>query len=166
MKAGNLVFVQGTHLSELGIEFVTGGPFYHVALAVSDTEIIEALLNGVAKSPVSNYERYAVYECIGITNEQVEKAVAYAHSHLGESYDYLRDAGFFMNFILELLHKDRTPSMWAQHGKIICSSLVDLSLRSGGYVLREDRQPGDVTPMSLIYTPKVRFLENHNLWEV
>jgi len=141
------------------------GSFAHSAIVSGDNTIIEAMPNGVVENPI-HYERYAVFEVIGITDEQRQKAVDYAKSHIGDKYDYLQDVGFALNGLRELIGLNRIADLWEDHSKIICSALVDMSVRGAGIILRPDRDAGDLTPMGLSFSTEVRLIENHNLWEL
>jgi len=164
-KAGDFILTQDNNpISEI---IMTGeqGSFAHSAIVSGENTIIEAMPNGVVENPI-HYERYAVFSVVNITDEQRQKAVNYAKSHIGEKYDYLQDVGFALNGLRELIGLKRIPDLWEEHGKIICSALVDMSYRDEGIILRSDRDAGDVTPTGLSFSTEVRLTENHNLWEL
>lgn len=165
MKPGNFILVQGSGPISEGIALLEHSGFTHSAIVSGTNTIIEATAHGIEENEL-NYERYAVFEFVDTTEEQCSGIVDYARSHLGEEYGWLQDAGFAINSIIELTGFERIPGLLAEKGKPVCSAFVDLSARSQGIITREDREPGDVTPPGLSYTPKVRFIENHNLWEL
>lgn len=168
MKAGDILLFQGDGFLGDGIQLVTKGAYCHAAIAISDTEVVEAEANGVVRTKMVDKQdpHYAVFEVLGASEDQLQAAVKYAVDHIGEKYGYLQDAGYAVNYIREKLGFKRIPDLFAEHGKVICSALVDLAFRSAGIVLRPDRDAGDVTPMGLSLSTKVHLIENHGLWEV
>lgn len=165
MKPGDFILTQDANpISEL-IMAGEQGSFAHSAIVSGDNAIVEALGDGVQENTIT-YKRYAVFEVIGITDEQRQKAVDYAKNHIGEEYGYLQDAGFALNGLREMIGLKRIPDFWAQNEQVVCSALVDLSLRDAGIIVRPDRDAGDVTPQGLSFSTKVRMIENHNLWEL
>ncbi|KLU66291.1 hypothetical protein DEAC_c16900 [Desulfosporosinus acididurans] len=165
MKPGNFILVQGSGPISDGIAFFERSGFTHAALVSGESTILEATPNGIEENPIS-YERYAVFEFIDATDEQLKGMVDFGRSRLGEGYSYRQDAGFAVNGILEEMGFERIPGLLAEKKKIVCSAFVDLCARSQRLVARPDRKPGDVTPPGLSYSSKVRFTENHNLWEL
>jgi hypothetical protein len=165
MKPGDFILTQDSNpISEL-IMAGEQGSFAHSGIVVGANKLVEALGNGVVENPI-NYRRYAVFEVIGITDEQREGVVSYARSQIGDKYGFLQDIGFAINGLIELAGHERIPHLLAEQGKPVCSALTDLAFRSKRIVIREDREAGDITPQGLSYSTKVRMIENHNLWEL
>lgn len=165
MKPGNFILTQGSGPISEGIALFEHSGFTHSAIVSGEGKIIEATSHGIEENDL-NYGRYAVFEFDDATDEQLKGIVDYARSHLGEKYGFLQDAGFAINGLLEEFGLERISGLLAEKDKIVCSAFVDLSARSQGIIVRPDRQPGDVTPPGLSYSPKVRFIKNHNLWEL
>lgn len=168
MQAGDIILFQGDVAISAGIKLATEGSFSHAAIAISDTEIVEALGDGVTRTAIADREdsRYAVYTVDSLTEEQRQALAAYAEAHIGEAYSYLQDVGFAVNYIREKLGFKRIPDLFAEHGKVICSALVDLAYRSIDIKLRGEKDAGDITPVGLSFSPLLHLIENHNLWEV
>lgn len=165
MKPGNFILVQGAGAISGGIAFFEHNGFTHSAIVSGEGKVIEATAQGIQENDL-NYERYAVFEFVDATEEQLAGIVDYAKSHIGEGYSYLQDAGFALNGILEEFGFERITGLLAEKGKIVCSAFTDLAARSQGLIVRPDRAAGDVTPAGLTFSPKVRFIENHNLREL
>ena len=165
MRPGNFILVQSGGLLGQGIAFAEHSGFTHAAFVSGAGLVIEATAQGIQENEL-NYERFAVFEFAGASEEQLKGIVDYARSHIGEGYSYRQDAGFVINGILEEMGFARIPGLLAEKNQIVCSAFVDLSARSQGIIVRPDRQPGDITPAGLSYSPVVRLIENHNLWEL
>jgi len=165
MQSGNFILTQDDSLISELIMAGEQGCFAHSAVVSGKNTIIEALPNGVVENTI-HYNRYAVFEIINSSDEQRQKIVEYARSHIGEKYGYMQDVGFALNGLRELIGLNRIPDLWEDHGKIICSALVDMSCRNAGIILRSDRDAGDVTPEGLSFSTEIRLIENHNLWEL
>lgn len=168
---GDILLTQDKNPISLLIMAGSQGSFAHSAI-ISEVDkqgkivkIIEAMSDGVEENEI-HYEHYGVYEVIDISNKQREKIVEYAKSHIGIKYDYLQDVGFALNGIRELLGLERIPNLLDQPNKVVCSALVDLALRNADIILHEDRNLGDITPVEISFSNKVRLIEEHNLWEL
>lgn len=165
MKPGNFILVQGSGPISEAIAFAEHSGFTHAALISDENKIIEATPFGIQENPL-DYERYAVFEFLNATDEQCAKMVEYGRAHLYEPYSLKQDIGFAVNGLLQEMGFERIPGLLAEKKAIVCSATVDLCARAGGIIVRPDRQPGDVTPPGLIFSSEVRFIENHNLWEL
>ncbi|KLU64005.1 hypothetical protein DEAC_c39990 [Desulfosporosinus acididurans] len=165
MKPGNFILVQNFDPIGQGIAFFEHNGFTHAALVSGEGKVIEATAQGIQENAL-NYERYAVFEFVDATDEQLKGMVEFGRSRLGEGYSFRQDAGFAVNAILEEMGFERISGLLAEKNKIVCSAFIDLCARSQGIVVRPDRKPGDVTPPGLSYSTKVRLVENHNLWEL
>lgn len=165
MKPGNFILVQGSGPISDGIALFERSGFTHAALVSGENIILEATPDGIQENPI-DYERYAVFEFIDATDKQLKGMVNFGRGQLGEGYSFRQDAGFVINGILEEMGFERIPGLLAEKKRIVCSAFVDLCARSQGFIVRSDRKPGDVTPAGLSYSPRVRIIENHNLWEL
>jgi hypothetical protein len=165
MQAGDIILVQGDGIISVGIELISRGSFSHSGIVTSEGTIIEATADGVVEVPI-HYEHYAIYEVLGITSEEREKVVAAARKSLGTPYDYLQNVGFGINAIRKLIGLPIIANLLDLDNQVVCSALVDLSFEKAGIRLREDLEPGHITPIGITYSPKVHLLENHGLWEI
>jgi cell wall-associated NlpC family hydrolase len=165
MKPGDILLVQGEGVLSDAIEFFTHGGFSHSGIISSEGTCIEALGHGVAERAIE-YDRYAIYEVIGITDEERQKVIEAARSLIGTPYDYTQDLGFAINALRKTLGLPKIKNLFDEDHRLICSALVDIAFRSTGIILRPDLNPGDISPTGLTYSPKVHFLESHGIWEV
>lgn len=104
-----------------------GDHWSHVAVCVSETEIVEALTKGVVKNPISVYQdiEYIVVHT-GLTGDDAKQAVAFAESCIGQKYGWMIYPGIAMRFL--------TPGkgMWfGMNGTEICSGLAGQALVRG-----------------------------------
>lgn len=165
MKPGNFILVQGSGIIGNGIGFAERNSFTHAAVVSGTNTIIEATAHGIQEN-ILNYERYAVFEFLNASEGQLAGIVEYARSHLGEGYGWLQDLGFAINGLLEDVGHGRIPGLFLDCNHPVCSAFVDLAARSQGIIARLDRVAGDVTPPGLMFSPEVRFIENHSLREL
>jgi hypothetical protein len=162
---GNFILVQGSGPISEAIALAERSGFTHAGILTEKGTIIEAMPQGIQENPLE-YERYAIFEFINATDEQCAGIIEYARSCIGEKYGYAQDIGFAINGLLEEMGFARIPGLLAEKRHIVCSAFVDLAARSQGIIVRQDRQPGDVTPAGLSFSPEVRFVYGHNLWEL
>lgn len=104
LKPGDILLFRSTHRSTLSERLIVWGQktFYHVpknarychvALVDKDTDfMLEAVWpkTRISKIDFSSHkqrEKMEIYRVRGITDEQIEKTLAWAHNHLGEWYD-------------------------------------------------------------------------------
>lgn len=121
---GDVIFVRGKDWESVAIEDITHSAYSHVALAVSDGLLIEA----VAGSPVRfahalEYHGLADVYRTTLTASQIETVMCRAQAKLGESYDYLM---LVSEFIREETHI-QVP--YEERHKVICSTLVAHAFR-------------------------------------
>jgi hypothetical protein len=123
MQAGDLVFVRDKGIIPTLIRFFDPGRFNHVAVAVSDTQIIEAEYNTRVHIVDMNYEDIEIVS-LGLTLEQQEAIVKAANKYIGRRYDLLQILGYLI--------KERIGSP----KQLICSELAhdmlkDIKLKIG-----------------------------------
>lgn len=152
MRAGDLVFVRGhSPLSRLILLF-DKGKWSHCAVAVSDTEIIEAQY--FTKVKISKLEKYTDYEVVPmfLSPEEQDKLIAIAKTLEGRWYDYKQIAYYVLRNIFKL---DKEP-FWNNPNALICSELVFILFSA------IDRIYGDayVTPNEL-YLLVTQFIEKN-----
>lgn len=88
MKAGDLIFVAETGLIPDVIRLFDHGPFDHVCIAISDTQIIEAQYNERVSIKEFSYadEEYAVID-LGLTASQLAEVPEEDKKFIGERYN-------------------------------------------------------------------------------
>lgn len=148
MKAGNIVFVEGTGFISRLIKFFDKGKFSHVALAISHDCIIEAeYMTDVVIRDIPMYKHYTVID-LGLTSEQIDKIPDAALKMLGKSYDYWQILGYVLKDLFSLKGKNRLNNP----KNLICSELVYTILYETG-ILKDlginSKEGFDLTPNQL-----------------
>lgn len=131
MRAGDVVFVRGNSIVSKAIRFFDKGRFSHVAIAVSDTHVIETNWNMRSKIVEFYYDDYEIVE-LPLTDEQRVRVIVEAKLLEGIPYDYLQ--------ILFLMFASRLNNP----RYFICSELVYTILKNVGYLT--DTSLRDSTP--------------------
>jgi hypothetical protein len=76
------------------ITYFDQGTWSHTATYVGDGRVIEAVSQGVIERSIDVYKdpryRLGVYRAPGITQQQIDKMIAFVRSHLGDRYGYRR----------------------------------------------------------------------------
>ncbi|WP_161513222.1 YiiX/YebB-like N1pC/P60 family cysteine hydrolase [Bacillus sp. AIIW2] len=143
MMAGDIVFVNGnTPISRI-VKLIDGGRFSHVAVAVSETHIIEAQYFTKVRITPLKYRDFEVVS-VNLSDEQRDKIVHLGIQLVGKWYDYLQVFWYFFNKLLSLDFR----GVWNSKNNLICSELVDRLLSQVGYI-PENLFLGDVTPSEL-----------------
>lgn len=121
MKAGDIIFVHGDDAVDKLIEYFDHGQFSHVAIAISDTEIVEAQykINVVKRTFPKEYVKYSIID-LGLTNEERNKVPSVALKLLDKKYDYLQILGCLIEDVFNI----KGPNLLNNHQKLICSELV------------------------------------------
>lgn len=142
MKIGTIAFIKGTSWVSRIVRWVDKGEFTHVAIAVSDTELIEAQRFQLVRSvPISD----AIIEFIDLklTKEEEEALIREANQLLGKQYDYAQ----LLWHTLKIISGGRFKRI-NNPSRLICSELVSRSLCAAGIVEEEDTL-FDLTPNEL-----------------
>jgi Permuted papain-like amidase enzyme, YaeF/YiiX, C92 family len=133
IEAGDIIFVRGSSPISSIIRYFDKGEFSHVAVAVSDTHIIEAEWNTKSVIKPFKYEDYEVIK-LGLTDEQKYALVLKAIQLTGLWYDYL-----------QLLTYIFTDVKLGSPKSLICSELSYHLLKEVGI----DVQDSQITPNEL-----------------
>lgn len=115
MQPGDIVFVRGTSFISKLIMKYDKGNFSHVAIAVSDTHVLEAQSYTKSRIVPIYFKDYEVID-LGLTDEERQLVVDNSKLLVGRSYDYLQ--------ILSILFKLKLNNV----NSLICSELVVLML--------------------------------------
>ncbi len=101
-----------------------GSVFSHTAIVFGDTKYEATMLGGVFKSPNSDADGYTYQHTIEVSDEQYEKALAYAESQLGKDYDKRAILGFILG------SKDQSEDnlFCSEFGRHIFESATDFTI--------------------------------------
>ncbi len=90
MQAGDVVLVsRGTGVLDKVVQFATASPYFHAALAINSTEVVEAAFRGVRYNELSTYAgRCSILRVDGATLAQRHQAVEWARQHIGLGYGW------------------------------------------------------------------------------
>ncbi|MNF65000.1 hypothetical protein D3C84_467500 [compost metagenome] len=152
MVVGDIVFFKGqTWISKI-ISKLTGSPYTHVGIVLSDNKILEA--NRFIKTrirSIKDSEIYIVMRC-NLTEEQKKLIYTNSHNFIGIGYDYLEIAEWF--FKLSINYKGY--GFVNNANRVYCSELIDLVFKSAGIDLVPNRVDGDVLPVHLLNSPLLK----------
>lgn len=145
MRAGDVIFVKPSGLLSGLVAKIDGSPFSHVAMAVSETHIVEAQAFTRSRiTPIT--ERETLILDLGLTDEQRDTIQDYAIAATGKWYDYSLIAGYFFRNVLKLDFK----ALWNSQNNLICSELVAGLLILAKYEGAEGLQNQNISPRELL----------------
>lgn len=151
MQTGDILFFKGQSVISKIIAKATGSPYTHVAIALSDTLILEAdrFIN-VRIREIKDTEVYTVRRYIHpLTQPELDIMYLGALSMAGNyRYDYLH---VFVWFLRLIIHKD--ISFIGNSRSVYCTELVDLMYELIDVDLVPYRPTGDILPSHLLRTP-------------
>lgn len=133
MEIGTVLFVIGDSPISKIIQKVDG-KFSHVAIAISETEVLEINWNIHSRVVIPDYKKFETVK-LNLTATQKEKIASTFNKYIGKRYDFLQIIGLIFN--LELNNKR----------KLICSELVYNILSEVDYL--DGELNGDITPNQL-----------------
>jgi uncharacterized protein YycO len=147
ISAGDIIFVRNNNWFTTNlITFFDKGRFSHVAIAVSDTHVVEAQWGTKVRIIPFYYgqDEYAVVD-LGLTQEEREKVSDIALTMTGKWYDYPQLFGYAFK---KILGKKNGRNIFNNPNNWICSELVYYMLVSIGKIKQEDTL-NDLTPNQL-----------------
>lgn len=145
MKAGDVVFLKPTGFIGWAITKIDGGPFSHVAIAVSETHIVEAQYHTKSRIWPAYTGRSVTVMDLGLSDLQRNMIVHNAIAITGKWYDYrLLFHYFFTNAL-----KFRFKAIWNSQNNLICSELVAGLLLSVDWEGAEGLVDKNITPREL-----------------
>lgn len=124
MRAGDIVFVRGKSPIATLIRLFDKGSFSHVAVAVSETHIIEAEWDTKARIAKMEYDDFEIID-LGLTDKQRDIIVHEGIDLVGMWYDYLQIVGY-------IFFKDMGSPK-----SLICSELAYILLNKVGIDIKD-----------------------------
>lgn len=145
MRPGDVIFMKPSNWIGRTVTRIDGGPYSHVAIAVSSTHIIEA--QGFRRSRIwPVYGKDVLVLDLGLSDEQREQIVHNAISITGRWYDYRLIAGYFIKHTWNFEIK----ALWNSKNALICSELVASLLLSVGYMGAKVFSHENISPRELL----------------
>ena len=134
MQAGDLVFVRGRSLISRLVLYFDKGEWSHVAIAISDKEVIEAQY--LSKVGIASLDKYDDYEVIpmNLTPWEQSKLLSIAKTLEGSWYDYRQ----VFYYVFRNIFKLNKEPMWNNPNALICSELVYVLYRSIDRIYGDD----------------------------
>lgn len=119
MKAGDLVFVRSKGIIPSLIRFFDKGRFSHVAIAYSDTEILEAEYN-TRVHVIPMPEEYKDFEVVPLHLGENNRIVEFSKDYIGKKYDFLEIFRIWFRKVFKWRGLDR----FNDTREVVCSELV------------------------------------------
>lgn len=137
------MFVKGTDIVSEIIEGVDNGPFSHVAVAISESHVIESQYPNGTQINRMNYSNYTIIH-FDITDQEAGLVVSEAIELESEhgKYDFIQVVWYLVR---KLGYKGK---IWNNKKENICSELADNLLVTCG-ILPKDKDTGNRTPNEL-----------------
>jgi uncharacterized protein YycO len=119
----------------------TRSPYYHVAIAVDERYIIEAMPVGVIRTALETKrgERFAIID--PPTKAAAEQAVAWAIRNIGDGYDPKDLVSLAFGRVFAHLHVNFTS-----RNRYTCGEFVATAFKKAGKPLFADLEPEEVVP--------------------
>ena len=135
-----LLFYRPRGLGAL-VSLLTRSPYYHVALAIDSTRVVEALANGVVQSDIDSKSGEPFLVLPGPDKASAPRAVSWAKSKIGDGYDpkdllAIALERTFKNLQIHFVTGDRYT----------CGEFVAMAFTNAGLVLFPDLHPEEVIP--------------------
>ena len=146
MNEPAILLFRGRGALSTGIRWFTRGTWSHAALLTREGSIVEAWQGkGVRERFLYDWRGIDKFDVPGATDEQWDRAIAFALSQIGADYDY----GAIFKF---LSRRQERPD-----GKWFCSELVYEAFKNAGYpLLSEWVESSTVWPTMLAMSPLVK----------
>lgn len=158
VRAGDIIFVHGTSFVSSLIEFGEQSYISHVGVAISNTEMSEAVYGvGTHIRPI-NYEHMIIKRCNEVVNRR-ERAIVFLATKIfnHKKYNTMGVIGWGIRLIIKRLFGLRLfPDLFDVPNEFFCSQEVDTIFDCAGIklVTNEDAV-GDVTPAMLFRSDKL-----------
>jgi len=166
LKQGDVVFLQGKSFISKAVRFFDKGTFSHVAIAMSNTHILEADFDTRVSIVPFDREQYNIIEVIDLelNKEERSRVVDIGTKMVGKKYDYMQIIWYMISKLLRLKGKNK----FNNPNNYICSELVFVVLEEAGTLkelsLRGGTRGIDMTPNQLYDFIKYvkKFKENNS----
>jgi len=142
MKTGDIVFVRGKSPISRFVKWFDGGPFSHVAIAVSSTHILEAQYYTRSRITPFRFQDYEILD-LGLTEEQRDQVQKLSIQLVGKWYDYSQIIGY----VISRFFRKSRRNLFNSPNNLICSELIQVILQEIGW--NHVDIPKDVTPNQL-----------------
>lgn len=121
MKAGDvLLFIGGNDLVDTCIRNEEKSIYTHAALAVSETQYVEAWVTGVRWNNIEGKTNIVVFSpTTPLTEDQAYELIGFCRGKIGEQYNFLQLAGFLYEKLLGTTHNP-----FGNPHETICSQIV------------------------------------------
>lgn len=157
MKAGDIVLVKRKTPISLLVRLLTNSKYSHVALAVSETYVLEIDIKYNLRIRKMSYTCYDVYRLkreLSLTEEA--RLLQYAYSLVGKKYDFLR----IFSLLIELSLHLRGHKIFNDPNRLICSDLIDSSYKQINVDLLPQYTDQDTTPHDISQSPELHIVES------
>jgi len=134
-----LLYTHAKGLNRL-IPWFTGSRYYHVGIYEGDGQVLEARPNGVVRRDLRG-QSGDVFRAARMPREGVERAIHFAQSRIGATYDPFDIAFIIMRHTFPLL-----PLHYSNRSSFTCGELVARAWRAGGLDLFPERQASEIIP--------------------
>lgn len=144
---GSIALFYRPHGSAWLISLFTKSPYYHVAIALSENELIEALPSGVVKTALVKKRHEHFYLIPPPSKKAAETAIEWAESKLGAGYDPADLIAIACDRIFARLHV-----YVARKDRFTCGEFVATAYDKAGHDLVPDAElelvvPADFGPL-------------------
>lgn len=142
MKAGDIIFVKGDDSISKIIEFFDKGRFSHVAIAISESEVLEAQWFTKSRITPFYYNRYEVLD-LGLSESHRNMINKISYSLIGHYYDFIQVLSYFIKDTINKKFKViNNPNNY------ICSEIIEVLLQKIG-VIPNEKKLRNLTPNEL-----------------
>jgi uncharacterized protein YycO len=123
------------------VSFVTRSPYYHVAIAASDGQLIEAMPNGVQLTRLDSKEGETIIVIPAPSKSAALVAYEWAKSKIGDGYDPTAVLAIALERTFRNLHLNYTIG-----DRFTCGEFVATAFHEAGHSLFPDLDLEDVVP--------------------
>lgn len=151
MQAGDILFVRGKSLLSRIIRWFDQGDFSHVAIAVSDTHILEAQYFTRSRIVENYFEDYDIVRFPLDEADRIHLKFMIDSGHYqGVWYDYAQIIWYMIERFIKFFLKLDMRNPFNNPNHMICSEIVLEILCDLNYA-DEDEYLGDITPNELYH---------------
>lgn len=160
IKTGDIILVNGTSIVSRIIKFITKSKYSHVALAISDSHVVEIDWKYRVQVRTIQHKHFDVYRLNrDLTTEEIFMLLNYSYSLIGLKYDFLK----IFSLLIEIIFKKRGKRLFNNPKKLICSDIVDSGYKRIGVDLVSNFNEQDTTPDDISKSNFIVFVESVKL---